>query len=244
MGDDRADDAQSRFRETAVGRRLLRLARDLTLRVFVAGTEFWQCVEWERWARVTPVVGLPPEHSWEDHRDFPILWWDDLPECYLNLIPSDLRHLGRQRSLRAWEDVFSAILQYQPPPSQLLDYAERLYVRLSREVAALPPTWTGDEGEREVIHNAFPDAALGMPPVAWFYDPDEAERLYRAYYDALLAALAAQLSPMGIDVPALVKALRQEESVVNAYQQYRDVTAHPRPYLDAHGATKEDVTAA
>ncbi len=148
--------------------------------MFVAGTELWQWIEWERWARVTPVVGLPPEHCWDDHIEIPILWLDDLPACYLDVIPPDLRHLGRERIMRAWEDVLSAIIQYHPPPSQLLDYAEHLYVRLSREVAALPPTWTGDE--REIEPNAFPDAAIGMPPVVWLHDPDEGERLYRAYH--------------------------------------------------------------
>ena len=222
--------------------------RRLVLDIFIHRGEAWEHVRSvrERWGveaqtRVPPApsylgsehipesFGPPPEDEFgeqgEEWSATLLEWRNDLTALYETIVPEDAR--GVSYSSSGWGIFLSACVLYEPPETQLVDFAEAFRL----------------EGS-----NVHPRGGVRMsnPPIVWRRDSNEVEVTWMEFYEGLLGALLEKyIHPQGVTTEEAMRSIREENSELYERWRQRLHNNESRPFIDVqHYHTREDVESA
>jgi hypothetical protein len=212
--------------------RLKRCRRELTLQLVLRSGPFWETVQGfrARWS-IEPIAKLPSE---SDEIPFPptcpqptsssnppepnqsfdwkraaTCWQDDVLVTLFPVVPPECRiPEGLWRSDRIWFAFLAACARFDPPETdELLAFADRH-----------EPT---PESLAEAL---FIDSTAGRPsakgektmvaPAITYLDPDQLDALHRWREAVLIGELHRHLEPLGVDLKALVRQVRNDPAYI------------------------------
>ncbi len=244
----------SQVLQSSAEARLRRCRHDLTLDLYTKRGMFWIAVSGirRRW-NVPPRVQLPPEQWWlhmpssvpeaatappdEDEGDpwhlapSPELtrWTNELDELHDSVIGDACRFPGGvSRSRAQWSQFLSGCVLYDPPPTELLAFADRFSFEPE---SILPPgvlLWA----------NA---PRMTAPAIVNLRDPDQVDADWQWFLDRLLNELADRLKPQGVDLRAMATEVLTMTGLGQEFEARRRDNP-PEPYIDVDPDTStEDV---
>ncbi len=202
--------------------RLRGYRRKLTLQVFLQAGPFWDAVrEFRAQWGIEAVTRLPAD---QDRIAFPpscpepdppptdalatvpydwprssYCWQEDVAHLIPRVIPGAFVIPGHPlRSQRLWFPFLSACVRFDPPDTQLLDFADQT---LPIPETFLEATSSGPAADR---HEGAGTLSMVAPPIT-LDDTDRTEAWHRWSQDLLIDELHRILEPQGVDLKGLVR---------------------------------------
>ncbi|MDQ3692780.1 MAG: hypothetical protein M3464_04035 [Chloroflexota bacterium] len=240
-------------------RRLQSFRRDFVLALYMRRGLPWQHVRWIRENRgIAAMPQLPPtldpgrvhfppglkHKGWrwrpeqqQEQREWMVL----LHVLHDAVIPDDLRvETPFSSSLEFWMGFLSACVVYDPPPDNLLEFADHGVAAYGDFVNPLHP-WADDPETPEML----------APPIRFLPEPEVLYEHVRRRLDRIVDELHEKLKPKGIDIREMVhhletRYLRQDDDLSREERErdpWATVAAHPYIFVDEH-VTEEDVRGA
>ena len=228
--------------------RVRRAKRRLVLDLFLGRGVAWDHIRemrerWEIDARpqmpppypyvfVPEILGPPPEEQFGDeaeewHAKYRE-WTSDLTAVFEAVVPEEARD-SKYFVGSIWGLFLPMCVLYDPPETQLEDFAERIGGLASN-------VWPSGDN-----HYWMP-----APPIVWLEDADRAESTVREFYEAVLEALLEKyVHPQGISSEDALESIHRERPELFV-QLIRGLTENkPRPYIDVrpHHQEKDVVSA-
>ncbi len=234
--------------------RLRRCLHDLTLDLYTRRGAFWITVSGirRRWD-ITAPVQLPPKQWWlylpsgvpeaatppPDHDEGApwhldpsselTRWMNELAELHDSVIRESCRFPGGVSKSRAqWSQFLSACVLYDPPPTELLTFADQMSFEPE---SILPPDvllWV----------NA---PRMTAPAIVNLRDPDQVDADWKWFSDRLLNELADRLKPRGVDLRVMAADVLRTTGLAQEFEERRRDNP-PEPYIDVDPDTSaEDI---
>ena len=152
-------------------------------------------------------------------------WRNDLAALYEAVIPDEARGSGYMTF--GWSVFLSMCVLFDPPETQLAEFAERF-------------GWAGS--------NVIPRGGRTMnaPPIVWRKEHNELEATWMEFYEGLLGALLEKyVHPQGVTTEEAIRAIRGENPEIFKRWRERLHRNESRPFIDVQPYHKsEDVDAA
>lgn len=193
------------------GKRVIRFKRQKVLQLFLKRGEFWEEIQsirrkWEinakvavpsgRWSRMPP--GFKEASPWEP---FAVRWDDEISGLIRRVVPPEFP----KQLTYIWHDFFDTCVLYDPPETQLLEFADVGGPRPMDVKHPAPVKWPPENDEELGALLSDEELKMVAPPVAKVIDADEAGRTERWRARALLDRVNERhLKPQGIDLWDLV----------------------------------------
>jgi len=232
-------------------RRITALKRELVLELFLRRGRFWDPVRSLRinWnvsaeAQLPPVdktrVYLPPWNgpstSLEPRETEANLaaidrWREDLGALHDRFVPKGCRTSVRDLdSRRDWEKYLSACVLYDPPETQLLEFADSIAIAprlLCPHCKGAGKVRRGSSFDEDI--SDFP--LMVAPPIENLRDQEELEKATNAHWWRVIDELGARhLEPLGLDVKAMVHSILQDQRIQAEKRKQADQNL-PKPYI-------------
>jgi hypothetical protein len=162
-------------------------------------------------------------------------WQEDLGALHDRFVPSKCRTGARDSASREnWERCLSALVLYDPPETQLLEFADRLPLSPvtlcphCKEASEVP---RGSSFNREEILRALSDPPFMVaPPIEYLRDSEEVQKAVDAHWRRVIDELASRLEPRGLDISAMVEDILRDERI-QAEGKKRTERTLPKPYI-------------
>ena len=206
-----------------------RFKRDLVLQLFTRRGPFWKEIEkLRRTNNISAVVQLPLPtsniHCPEGVSQQNVLWRGELCSLLFEIVPERYR-----LSLDEWVIFLSAYVLYDPPETQLLEFAA---------YSDPQPIHTAFEGKRS-DRQARDARIFGSPSISNVADPEEAAEIERWFYETVIERIEQQfLEPLGLNIWDMFDEVEDDE-LFDEYMHRIDCTS-TRPYIYADEQTTED----
>ena len=207
-----------------------RFKRDLVLQLFTRRGPFWTKIEQMRQIYdVNAITRLPPPASrmhrteWDRERES-ALWRMAVHSLVIEMVPE--RYYFR---LDDWAIFLSACVLYDPPDTQLLEFAA--YSDPQPIGVALEDT--GLDSQQGHTH------IFGLPAVSNVADPEEAAEIERWFYRTVIERIGRRfLEPIGLSIWDMYDEVEDNELLGEYMDRIAHTPTRPYIYLDEH--TTED----
>ncbi len=227
-------------------RRLRRAKRRIVLDVFLAREPTWKHIREMRgrWgieaqtqvpppyqgAEYTPQsLHLRPEEDFGEEAERWSAtfheWRNDLAVLYEAVVPAEARDSDYHTSF-GWSVFLSMCVLFDPPETQLVDFAERF-------------GWAGST----VIPRG--DRTMNAPPIVWRKEHNQLEATWIEFYEGLLGALLEKyVHPQGVTTEEAMGAIRKQNPEIFERWRQRLHTNESRPFIDVQHHTSEGIDSA
>ena len=207
-----------------------RFKRDLVLQLFTRRGVFWTEIEQMRKIYgINAVARLPPatssmHHIERDRERESALWRMAISHLVIEMVPD--RYYFR---LDEWYIFLSACVLYDPPETQLLEFAAYSDPRPVHMVR-------GEEGaETQPRHPHI----FGLPSISNVANPEEAAEIERWFYKTVIERIGRRfLEPLGLNIWDMFEEVEDDE-LINEYMD-RIARTPTRPYIYVDEYTTED----
>jgi hypothetical protein len=192
--------------ESSAERRLQAFRRELTLDLFIRNGWYWKVAESRKLLGLAVEARMPPDldpngvhlpHGLESSdpslHDEQAAWLAFLKSLHDAVVPREHRVDGPySSSLEFWMGFLSACVLFDPPPDDLLRFADHGVAAYGDFVNPLNP-W-GDDDAPQML----------APPIRLLPDPEALLTAERNRYENIIDELHRRLAPRGIDVREMV----------------------------------------
>ncbi len=236
--------------ESSAERRLQTFRRELTLGLFTRHGPFWEEVGWIRTLRnIVAEARMPSpldpgkvhfpldvkarDWAWQpEQRQAAAEWMVLLHVLHDAVIPPEHRvETPFSSSLEFWMGFLSACVLFDPPPDDLLRFADHGVAAYGDFLNPLNP-WADEDGAPQML----------AAPIRFVADAEAVLAAQRRSHERVIDALHCRLAPLGIDVRELAYHLEywQGPDDENDENDEDDSATRLRPYIAVDTRTTED----
>lgn len=239
--------------ESSAERRLQAFRRELTLDLFTRRGPFWDEIRWIRSLRgIAAEARLPPglhpgkvhlpadlkatDWAWRpEQRQIFREWMVLLQVLHDAAVPEEHRvETPYSSSLEFWMGFLSACLRYDPPPDDLLGFADHGVAAYGDFVNPLNP-WADEDAAPQML----------APPIRFLYNAEVLLAAEQRRHERVVEALHRRLAPSGIDVWEMIYDLEywgspDAEASEAGEEAAPELEGEARPYIAVEAHTTED----